>query len=200
MTFYSIDKPRVSTLKIRRSVFICTLAPVATVDAAKDFISRVSKENKTATHNCWAYVIGDDGRMCHSSDAGEPTGTAGVPMLTTLQKNRLVHVAAVVTRHFGGIKLGIRGLMAAYSASVQAAIDQKKPVKQLRATAFCVELGYDVNDTLMNLISPYLVRIVDTAYTDRIVHQLDISAADESKAVKVLTQYQSMGKLQFHKK
>src|SRR6185312_11703653 len=91
--------------EVNRSRFLCALAPAATEQEAQDFIASVRKEHADATHNCWAYVIGDD---------GEPGGTAGVPMLQMLLRREMRYVAAVVTRYYGGVKLGAGGLIRAY--------------------------------------------------------------------------------------
>ena len=78
--FYSTQGQRTTNIKIKRSVFICTMEYVESIDEAKTFISTISRENQTATHNCWAYIVGEQGDIFHSSDAGEPSGTAGKPM------------------------------------------------------------------------------------------------------------------------
>lgn len=168
--FYSIDHRRTTTIKIKRSVFICTLEYVASIEKTKNFISRMSKENKTATHNCWAYIIGEKGDIFHSSDAGEPSGTAGKPMLNTMKSYGMTNIAAVVTRHFGGVKLGVRGLIQAYSASVKNTIDQKKLKKLMQTVCLNIEVSYEFNDTLLNQIKKYWVQIKNTSYTDKIVH------------------------------
>jgi len=196
---YSIEDYQEATLKIKRSVFTCRLARVADIEAAKQFISRISKENKTATHNCWAYVLGDQGQIMHSSDAGEPSGTAGKPMLNTLLKNQLTQVTAVVTRYFGGVKLGVRGLMDAYSESVQAAIDMKKRLEWVNTVLFRVELPYEFNDILLNQVAPFLFRIKDSAYMDTIVHLFEIRQSESENAAKLLEGYASMGKLKFER-
>lgn len=105
---------------IEKSRFICTLKKVASEAEAQDFIKTVKKEFWDATHNCSAYVI--DELAQRSSDDGEPSGTAGLPMLEVLRKNDLCGVAAVVTRYFGGVKLGAGGLVRAYTGSVAKAV------------------------------------------------------------------------------
>jgi uncharacterized YigZ family protein len=105
---------------IDRSRFICTVAPVSTVDEAQIFVREVQREFADATHNCWAYVVGAPGSSDRIglSDDGEPHGTAGRPMFTVLQHADVGDVAAVVTRYYGGIKLGTGGLVKAYSGAV----------------------------------------------------------------------------------
>ncbi|GAB3206753.1 YigZ family protein [Marinactinospora thermotolerans] len=110
-------------LDIRKSRFICALARVGDEDEARAFIAERRKLHWNANHNCTAYVIGPDGRIQRSSDDGEPSGTAGVPMLEVLRHRELTDTVAVVTRYFGGIKLGAGGLIRAYGNSVSAAVD-----------------------------------------------------------------------------
>lgn len=109
---------------IQRSRFVATVAPAATTDEAAAFVRRVSGEFADATHNCWAYVVGRPGSTDRvgMSDDGEPHGTAGRPMLNVLLHARVGDVAAVVTRYYGGTKLGTGGLVRAYGGTVQLAL------------------------------------------------------------------------------
>jgi len=195
--FYSIEHRRTTTIKIKRSVFICTLEYVDTIEDAKSFISGISKKNKIATHNCWAYILGDKGEVFHSSDAGEPPGTAGKPMLNTLKNYRMTNIAAVVTRHFGGVKLGIRGLIEAYCASVKDTIDSGKLKKIIKTINLIVEVSYEFNDIVLNQVKKYLTSIKDTAYTEKVVHTIEIESARYAVVHKLLTEYQSRGKIKF---
>ncbi|GGV64840.1 MULTISPECIES: YigZ family protein [Streptomyces] len=110
-------------IEINRSRFLCSLAPAATEQEAQDFIAAVRTEHATATHNCWAYVIGADAGIQKASDDGEPGGTAGVPMLQMLLRREMRYVVAVVTRYFGGVKLGAGGLIRAYGGAVGETLD-----------------------------------------------------------------------------
>ncbi|GAB2812866.1 YigZ family protein [Streptomyces daliensis] len=109
--------------EISRSRFLCALAPAATEREAQDFIAGVRKRHPAANHNCWAYVIGADGAVQKASDDGEPGGTAGVPMLQMLTRREIRYAVAVVTRYFGGTKLGAGGLIRAYGGAVGEALD-----------------------------------------------------------------------------
>jgi uncharacterized YigZ family protein len=109
--------------EVNRSRFLCALAPAATEQEAQRFVAAVRKEHADATHNCWAYVIGADAAVQKASDDGEPGGTAGVPMLQMLLRRDMRYVVAVVTRYYGGVKLGAGGLIRAYGGAVGEAID-----------------------------------------------------------------------------
>ncbi|WP_457551319.1 IMPACT family protein [Desulfobacula sp.] len=195
--FYSIEQQRTTTIKIKRSVFMCTLEYVTSIEQAKAFISRISKENKTATHNCWAYILGEKGDVFHCSDAGEPSGTAGKPMLNAMQSHRMTNIAAVVTRHFGGVKLGIRGLIDAYGESVENTIEQKKLKKLIQAVNILIEVTYEFNDTLLMQLKKYLTRIKDTTYTDKVVHRVEVEQKNYATVDRLLSGYQSKEKVTF---
>lgn len=192
---YSIGKTREQTIKIRRSIFTCRLKSVDSIEEAKAFISSVSKANKTATHNCWAYILGDKGEIFHCSDAGEPAGTAGKPMLHTLQSRKMTRVAAVVTRIYGGVKLGVRGLIDAYAESVQAAIDTAPLKKLVKVAEYKVILPYDFNETFLARMGPFLHRVADTAYSQDIEHHIEIEDCNRARAEQMLNEYQARGKL-----
>ncbi len=170
---------------------------IQSIDEAKYFISEISKKNKTAAHNCWAYIYGDRGEIFHCSDAGEPGGTAGRPMLNMLQKHNMTHIAAVVTRHFGGVKLGVKGLIEAYSLSVQNTIELRRLKKQIKRVKICVDVSYEFNDTLLNLIKNFIIEIEKTDYTDKITHTFTIALKNSKTIQKILSQYHSQGMLQF---
>lgn len=121
--YRTVARAGVHETEISRSRFLCALAPAATEQEAQEFVARVRREHPTASHNCFAYVIGADASVQKASDDGEPGGTAGVPMLQTLTRREMRYVVAVVTRYFGGVKLGAGGLIRAYGGAVGEALD-----------------------------------------------------------------------------
>lgn len=122
MKYRTVFKEAVAEELIRKSRFIGAICPVSSVDEAEDFIARKKQEHIQATHNCSAYIVGEDSISQKYSDDGEPQGTAGMPMLEVLRKEDLTNVCCVVTRYFGGIKLGASGLVRAYSGSCRLAV------------------------------------------------------------------------------
>lgn len=130
---YVVPEGRVCVeTEVKRSRFIATLAHVSDRAEAMAVVDEMRAEYPDARHHCWAYVIGnpDSAAEAGMSDDGEPQGTAGKPILNVLQHKKVGNIVAVVTRYFGGIKLGAGGLVRAYSAAVQAAYDQL-PLKQI---------------------------------------------------------------------
>ena len=145
-------------LEIKRSRFLTRLRRVETEEAARAVVEDRRSAHFDARHHCSAFVLGPDGRTARSSDDGEPAGTAGVPMLQVLQKNGLTDVVAVVTRYFGGIKLGAGGLVRAYSDAVAAGI-AASGVREVRlCRVLRVDVGFaaagGVEDQLRGLVLP----------------------------------------------
>ena len=151
---------------IEKSRFIATIAPVSTEDEAQAFIQRISKEFWDATHNCTAYAIGPHQEQQRSSDNGEPSGTAGKPMLEVLKKTAITNVAVVVTRYFGGIKLGAGGLIRAYSHSVAKAVQEgpKLLIAPRQIVSLTIDYSYfgAVERQLQTLGLPYQSSFTDT--------------------------------------
>ena len=110
--------------KLKKSRFICHVKRIYSEEEARAFIAAIKKEHYKATHNCSAFIIGEKSDIKRTSDDGEPSGTAGVPMLGVLEKHNLTNLCVVVTRYFGGIKLGAGGLIRAYASSVALAIKE----------------------------------------------------------------------------
>lgn len=129
-------------LEIKRSRFLTHVAPVADVAEADAFIAGVRKEFWDARHNCTAMVTGVLGDQARSSDDGEPSGTAGVPMLEVLRRRELTDVVAVVTRYFGGIKLGAGGLVRAYGSAVSEALDAATIVRRRALTQAILDVPH----------------------------------------------------------
>jgi len=201
--YYSVgraktDPVRVAQIKIKRSVFTCSLAFAASIEEAKIFITKISKENKIATHNCWAYIVGEKGEIFHSSDSGEPAGTAGKPMLNALLSHDMACVAAVVTRQFGGVKLGIRGLIQAYSESVTTAIQLKPLVKLVKTLVIQVTISYGLNEIFLSQLSGFRAIVQSSDYGENIIHDIQVEEEDMQGLEKLLSEYQCQGKLKYH--
>lgn len=155
---------------VSRSRFIATLARADTTESAKGFVARVSAEFVDATHNCWAYLVGEPGSsgQVGMSDDGEPHGTAGRPMLNILTHSGVGDVAVVVTRYFGGTKLGTGGLVRAYSGAVQAALDCAGTVEKIEWTRLQVEIVYPLLEQLKLLYPRFEAEVEDEQFTDSV--------------------------------
>ncbi|MBR7110546.1 MAG: YigZ family protein [Clostridia bacterium] len=129
-------------IEISRSRFVCEVFPVKTQDEAEATLDYIRQSYKDATHHCFAYIVGEHGITMRMSDDGEPQGTAGAPMLEVLKKRNLSDTLAVVTRYFGGIKLGANGLVGAYSRSVAETLDRTQIVTYVPTVIAKVSMGY----------------------------------------------------------
>ncbi|MDR2974255.1 MAG: IMPACT family protein [Propionibacteriaceae bacterium] len=157
----------VTETEIKKSRFLTTLARTNTEAEARAMVAEVRSAYADARHHCLAYIVDDEGaRMAHSSDDGEPAGTAGIPMLSALTQADLVNVTAVVTRYFGGIKLGASGLTRAYAGSVSTAVAAMPRVRRQVSPIWSVRVPY--ND--LGRIQEELIRggatVIEAIYDD----------------------------------
>jgi len=156
--------------KVKKSRFIAHLRITRTESEAKDIIREISFRFRDASHNCWAYRFGYDPVSEYYSDAGEPSGTAGKPILTSIQRYQLSDTLIVVTRYFGGIKLGVRGLIEAYGIAASLVIDKVPPIKVIPSLSILVELTYpQLNPTIYYLSKLGIPEShVQTTYADKV--------------------------------
>lgn len=189
MNKYTIFEPTKNEIVIEKSHFICTLSKVHSEIEAQEFIKQQKKQYWNATHNCSAYIIGENSVAERSSDDGEPSGTAGLPMLEVLRKNSLYDVAAVVTRYFGGIKLGAGGLIRAYTMSVAEAVKKAglAEVIVMGRYTFLWNVA-DVGKILNILYRQKLFTVEDVAYEQRAKLKLIFPVADKAKVEDWLTE------------
>lgn len=152
--------------EIQRSRFITTVAHAPTIEAARAFIDSIREEFPDATHNCWAFAAGPPGDTAAigMSDDGEPHGTAGRPMLTALLHGGVGEIAAVVTRYFGGTKLGTGGLVRAYTSSVQQALESLPTRERVDRTTLEVEIDYAHVDALRRILPDHEAEIEGEEY------------------------------------
>ena len=149
-------------LTVLNSRFIATLAPVLSVDEAKAFVARVKAEFPDASHNVPAYLVGwGDSVTAHCTDAGEPSGTAGRPMLAVLRGSGLGDVAVVVTRYFGGTLLGTGGLVRAYSEAVRLVVESTPRAEKVLAHTVMVGFGYSYVERMRRLVAAHHGQVLD---------------------------------------
>ncbi|MFF8606484.1 YigZ family protein [Streptomyces sp. NPDC015346] len=176
--YRTLAREGVHETEINRSRFICALAPVATEREAQDFVARVRKEHPTATHNCFAYVIGADAAVQKASDDGEPGGTAGAPMLQMLMRREVRYVAAVVTRYYGGVKLGAGGLIRAYGGVVGEALDALGTLTRQRFRLATVTVDHQRAGRLENELRATGRAVRDVRYGEAVTLEIGLPDAD----------------------
>lgn len=181
--YFTVGEEFENLIIIERSKFICRVKGVAGEEDAKRFIESVKKEHSLATHNCYAYIADEKGLTQKFSDDGEPQGTAGLPMLEVLKNRKIYKVAVVVTRYFGGVKLGTGGLARAYGGSVCEALDKANILDMQAVKYYKVTADYDKYSLLLKLASENVV-IIDAQFTNGV----EVSFAVKEDYEKAFTQ------------
>ena len=166
--------------EIERSKFITTVRPVNTREEAEEFFAEVRKEFKDATHNVPAMVIGDKMQIQWASDDGEPQGTSGAPIVQMLVREGITNTALVVTRYFGGIKLGAGGLVRAYSGSVAQNLAEAKKVCYDRCAEGTYTVGYPLAEACTRYFSAHDCSISNTQYGSDVAFTVAVRASDEA--------------------
>ncbi|MEJ2543134.1 MAG: YigZ family protein [Calditrichaceae bacterium] len=177
--YYVPASPIETEIKVKRSKFIAGLLPVKSKDEAEQAYLEIKKKYYDATHNCFAYRI--DANIFRYSDDGEPNGTAGKPILQMMDGKEILEVLCVVTRYFGGTKLGTGGLIRAYSDAAKEALNRTKILKKIRSKKIKLMLDYDLENNVRNLLNSYQGKLDNSEYSDHIEMNLLIP---ESKAVR----------------
>ncbi len=164
--YLTINEIRQAEIKIKGSRFIGTVAHAENEAEARDFISGISKKYHDATHNCFAFVVGfPPHQIVRFNDDGEPAGTAGQPILSVIQGENLNFVAVVVTRYFGGTKLGKGGLIRAYSDCTREVLKQCKIEKRYIYEHVQFLFPYDLTGAVMRTISQFDAKLEESQYT-----------------------------------
>ncbi|MDL2057599.1 YigZ family protein [Limosilactobacillus reuteri] len=163
---------------IKKSRFICSIARISSEEEAQQFIASIQTANKKATHNCFAYMIGDNDQIQRESDNGEPSGTAGIPILESLKLAKIHNVVAVVTRYFGGIKLGAGGLIRAYSNTTTEAIHQAGLVQRIKQAILKITVTYALHDPLLYYLKENNLEVADEEYGVNVETSIYVNETD----------------------
>ncbi len=158
--------------EVNKSKFLAHVAHVDDEESAREFLLTIRKKFFDATHNCSAWVLGERGDKQKSNDDGEPGGTAGNPILETIKKNELTNCAVVVTRYFGGIKLGAGGLIRAYSHTAALGIAAAEVVQMTAFKKISLTLEYNFLATVENFLRKEKIRVVSTDYADVVTEEI----------------------------
>ena len=190
----TIKKAVQCEINVKKSQFICSLFPTKTKKESKEIIQKLNEQYSDATHNCTAYIVSDGEGY---DDDGEPGGTAGKPMINVLRKNELHNITAVVTRYFGGIKLGAGGLVRAYSKSVLEAVGEAEIVEIEEYDVYKITFEYsDIKLTDTEVRNNKLVTI-DKEYSDKVSYCIvskdnrDIKKIFEKYNGKIIVEYEN---------
>lgn len=175
--------------EIKKSRFICHLKRVETEEEAREFITQIKKEHYKANHNCSAFILGESSQIKRSSDDGEPSGTAGIPMLGVLEALELTNVVAVVTRYFGGIKLGAGGLIRAYAGSVSHAIKEIGRVEIKEQQGIQLTLSYPQYQDFTNFLKQNQIQEVNPQFTTEVLTEIFVNKENTQSTLDQLTEF-----------
>ena len=154
---------------VEKSTFIGYAKPIKSEEEAVEFINEIKKKHKDATHNVWAYTVGETMNIQRYSDDGEPQGTAGIPILEVMKKSDITDCAVVVTRYFGGILLGTGGLTRAYTKGASIALKAGGVVEKVQGVDVALHLDYDMIGKVQYVCGQNNWHIEDTEYTDKVI-------------------------------
>ncbi|MCR5025976.1 MAG: YigZ family protein [Methanobrevibacter sp.] len=180
----TIAKAVQSEINVKKSQFICHLFPTNTKKESKEIITKLNNQYNDATHNCTAYIVSDGEGF---DDDGEPGGTAGKPMINVLRKNELHNVTAVVTRYFGGIKLGAGGLVRAYSKSVLEAINEAEILEVDFYDVYTLVFEYSDIKITDGEVRNNNLEVINKDYSDKVTY--DVVSKDNKDIEKIFEKY-----------
>lgn len=185
MEFITIENNTDAIVTEKKSKFIANLIYVQNKKEAEEKIKKIKKKYFDARHNCSAYRVIEDGAIYEkSSDDGEPSGTAGAPMLSILQKNNLCNVLVVVTRYFGGILLGTGGLVRCYSQSAIDAIDKSVKLKMCEGTEYEVKIKYEEIENFKYFCNKRDISIINIDYGENIICNIELENENKENFIE----------------
>lgn len=168
-SFWTVESKLTTEIKIERSRFIGTVVPVVSRQLAEDEYEAIRRQYYDATHNCFAYQVGLEAKQeFRYSDDGEPSGTAGRPIHDAILSRNVTDVLVVVTRYFGGIKLGTGGLARAYRQSADDALGEAKVIEKLIMQPFSIRFAHDLTSIVMKTLSDFELRTLETTYAEEV--------------------------------
>ena len=189
MEFRTIKEDGQVQEEIKKSRFICHAKRVYSEEEARDFITAIKKEHYKATHNCSAFIIGERSEIKRTSDDGEPSGTAGVPMLGVLENHNLTNVCVVVTRYFGGIKLGAGGLIRAYAGSVASAVKEIGIIEIKEQAGIAIQMSYSQYQEYSNFLKEHNLIELDTNFTDQVDTMIYVDKEEKDNIKAALVEF-----------
>ena len=195
MEYRTIRQDGQAQEEIKKSRFICHAKRVYSEEEARDFIAAIKKEHYKATHNCSAFIVGEKSEIKRTSDDGEPSGTAGVPMLGVMENHQVTNVYFVVTRYFGGIKLGAGGLIRAYAGSVALAIKEIGLIEIKEQAGLRLKMSYSQYQNFDNFLKAEDLIEFDTEFTDLVATTIYIDKQEKKPLEQKLIEFFN-GKIQ----
>lgn len=172
--FFTIDEPALGELKDKGSKFKAYLFPVKSEESFKSQLNFIKEQEPNARHHCWAFILGEEADFHKSNDDGEPRNTAGAPILRSLVSSGMTNLACVVVRYFGGTKLGVPGLIAAYGGSAELAIENSKKITEVISERLTLSTSYEHMALVERMIKIYGADVVAREQRERVTYTLTI--------------------------
>jgi uncharacterized YigZ family protein len=187
--YLTVQQAAVTEINVERSRFIGHCREAANEDAAREFVAEIRARHAQATHNCYAYRVGAGPRPAeYYHDHGEPTGTAGKPILGAIQRHKLTNTVVVVTRYFGGKKLGVRGLIEAYGQTATAVLEQAGTVQQIPCFTLHLTYSYADHSLILHRLGQINATTVATQYTDAVSATFSVPEANRPALTALLAE------------
>ena len=184
--FYTLEGSSTAEIIEKRSKFIANAYHINNKEEAENKINELKKKYYDAKHNCFAFsfVDSNDSIVEKCSDDGEPSGTAGTPILNVIKKNNLNNILIVVTRYFGGILLGTGGLTRVYSATASATVENSTIIKQEKGLEVLIEIDYSDNEKFKYYCAKNNINIIDTKYNETIFYKIEINEKEYKNMIR----------------
>jgi len=186
--YFIVKEGASAEIKIKGSRFIAEAFPVSTALEAEAILADVKKKGYDATHHCSAYKIGADGLIFRYSDDGEPNSSAGLPIFRQIEGHEFTNVLVVVTRYYGGTKLGTGGLVRAYGDAAGLALDASSREEVIPRTEVVIEFDYDDTSPAMHTVSQFDVVVRDTHYTELTRMHLDVRTSEVEQFIALFVE------------
>ncbi len=172
--YFTINEPVLGELKDKGSKFKAYLFPVKSEESFKSQLNFIKEQEPNARHHCWAFILGESADFQKSNDDGEPRNTAGAPILRALVSSGLTNLACVVVRYFGGTKLGVPGLIAAYGGSAELAVANAPKIKRIISEELILSTSYEHMALVERMIKIYDADVVAREQRERVTYTLTI--------------------------
>jgi uncharacterized YigZ family protein len=190
--FWEPATAEVAEVKIKRSLFIGCLCPCRGGEEVRSILADVESRYRDATHHCWAYRLGPEPEIEHSSDDGEPAGTAGKPILSAIKQSMMLNVIVIVTRYFGGIKLGVRGLIEAYGQTAASVVEKVVPVVRVRSRRLVIRFPYTIIGEITHFLESHgMIDAPTWSYDSEVEVAANVKMSGTSQVALVLDEFQA---------
>lgn len=195
IAYKTVQAPASQQFIINKSRFIGYAAPCTTQEQALEFLASIRTKHKDASHNCFAYVIGRNSGIARYSDDGEPSGTAGMPIIEVIKARGVVDVCVVVTRYFGGVLLGAGGLVRAYAQGSKVALDAAQVVVMHKTNRYAFDTDYSSVGKLDYWLADQPVQVNERAFAAEVTYDISVKLEDSGEFLDGLMRI-SMGRIE----